>query len=148
MTNGGGCRGWPPPQIALRAGASVHCRRRKAEREHHPAAGIVVHRDGALMCLHDLGDDRKAETRPAGTFSLAAPEPFEHVTPLIPRDAGATVRDAHGTIGRRRDHYLAPGSGVSNRVLDQISDRIANRVSVPSHDDRRVVTIEGDGFVL
>jgi hypothetical protein len=114
--------------------ASVHCISSKAECEHHPAARIVVHRDGALMRLHDLSDDRKAETSAAGALSLATPESLEHVTPLVSRDPGSTVRDAHAAIGGCGDHYLAPGNGVSNRVLDQISDCIANRVSVPSHD--------------
>src|SRR5262249_890971 len=120
----------------------------KAEREHHPAARMVVYRDGALMRLHDLRDNREAETGTAGALSFATPEPLEHVTPLISRDTGSMVRDAHAAIGRRRDQNLAPGGSVSNRILDQISDRIANRVSVPSHDDRLVVAIEGDGFVL
>ncbi len=102
-----------------------------------------------MVRLHDLRDDREAETGPGGARPLATPEPFENVTALV--SAGFRV---HGPRCLRC-HWprsptvtSVPGSGVSNRILDQISDRVADRVSVPSYDDRLVVAMEGDRFVL
>lgn len=66
----------------------------KAQCENHTSTGIVFDADGAVMGLHDLRHDCKAETCSGGTRPLSAPEPVEHSVPLLRRDSGSTIGDA------------------------------------------------------
>src|SRR5262249_60822290 len=82
------------------------------------------------MRAHNFADDGKAEAGALLLFARAAPEPLENVLSIPPRHATAAIGhvDPAGTIDRH-DHFRS-SRRVNDRVLDQISQRILERVSV------------------
>src|SRR5262249_8947729 len=82
------------------------------------------------MRSHDFADDGEAEAGAFLLFARAAPEPLETALPILWRHAAAAIGhfDAAGTIDRQG--HFRPSRRVSDRVFDQISQRIFERVSV------------------
>src|SRR5207247_1091156 len=86
--------------------------------------------DAAAMRSHDFADDGKAEAGALLLFPRAAPKPLEDALSILPRHAAAAIGhvDPAGTIDRH-GHFRS-SRRVSDRVLDQISQRIFERVNV------------------
>ncbi len=70
------------------------------------------------------------------------------MVPLLWRNPGSTIHDAYASIGVCADRHFASRSGVGNGILDQIPDRVADRVAVPFDDHRFVFAVEGDRFLF
>jgi hypothetical protein len=85
------------------------------------------------MRSHDFADDGEAEAGPFLLFARATPEPFENVLPILPWHAAAAIGhlDPAGTMDRH-GHFRSRRR-VNDRVLNQISQRILERVSVCFH---------------
>src|SRR5215831_12547073 len=114
----------------------------KVQRNNHTATGIVDDADAAVMRLHDLRDDCEAETCSRGSRPLSSPEPLEQMIPLLWRDPQPAIRNAYASIGVSADRHLAAQRGMCDDIFDQISDCIADRVSIPFDDDWLVLAVE------
>src|SRR5499427_9945003 len=82
------------------------------------------------MRAHDFVDDGEAEAGAFLLFTRAAPEPLEDILAIPPRHAATAIGhfDAAGTIDRH-GHFRS-SRRVSDRVLNQISQRVFDGVSV------------------
>src|SRR5262245_15139065 len=103
------------------------------------------------MRSHDFADDGEAEARAFFLFAPATPEPFENVLSILSWHADAAIGhfDPAGTVDRHG--YFSTSRCVNDRVFNQISKSIFERVSVCVHfhwwlgSDERNGPLLGDG---
>src|SRR5262249_24645776 len=107
-----------------------HVRRWKREREHGASARIVCDAHTAAMRSHGFPDNGEAQAGAFVSLPRAAPEPFENVLAIISRDAAAVISHFNSTSAIDRHGHLRSIRRVQDGVLDQISERIFERVSV------------------
>src|SRR5262249_42055066 len=111
-------------------------------------AWIVCDADTATMRSHDFVDDGEAEAGAFLLFARAAPEPFENVLSMLWRHAATAIGHFNpaGTIDRH-GHFRSCRR-VSERVLDQISQRVFERVGVCFNVHWPLGSGERNGFTL
>src|SRR6516164_2363931 len=103
------------------------------------------------MRSHDLADDGEAEAGAFLLFAPAAPEPFENVRSILWRHTTAAIGHFNPASTVDRHGHFGSSWRVNDRVLDQISQRIFERVSVRFHvhwplgSDKRYRLLLGDG---
>src|SRR5262249_41086301 len=98
-----------------------------------PRVGIVCDADTAAMRSHDLADDGEAEAGAFLLFAPAAPEPFENVLSILWRHAAAAIGHFNPTGTIDLHGHFRSSRRVNDRVLNQISQCILERVSVCFH---------------
>src|SRR5947208_2120553 len=75
-------------------------------------------------------DDGEAQAGAFVSLPWGTPEPFENVLAILSRHAAAVISHFNPTGTIDRDGYLRPTRRVQDGVLDQISERIFERMSV------------------
>src|SRR5215467_3115788 len=100
------------------------------------------------MRSHDFADDGEAEAGPFLLFARATPEPFENVLPILPWHAAATIGHLDPAATIDRHGHFRSRRGVNDRVLNQISQRILERVSVCFYVDWSLGSDERNGLTL
>src|SRR5262249_2694986 len=109
---------------------AVALARWKQQREQSPASGVVQHRYVTAMSPHGFFDDGEAET---GTFLLwlfAAPESIKYPLAVLCRDATAVVCNSQPGVGINGAGDLSSHRRVQHAVLDEVPDRVCDRVAV------------------
>src|SRR5262245_28460114 len=106
--------------------------RREREGEGGAASRIVCDAHTATMRSHGFADDSETKAGAFVPFPGAAPEPFENVLAILRRHAVAVISHFNPTA-IDRDGHLRSVWRVQDRVLDQISEGIFERVSVSVH---------------
>src|SRR5262245_63445573 len=100
------------------------------------------------MRPHDLADDGEAEAGAFLLFAPAAPEPFENVLSILRWHAAAAIGHFYPAPAIDRHGHFRSSRRVNDRVLDQISQRILERVSVCFHVHGPLGSDERDGLTL
>src|SRR5262249_20796343 len=107
-----------------------HVRRWKREREHGAAVRIVGDAHTAAMCPHGFADDGETQASAFASLRRAAPESFKNVVAILSRHAAAVISHFNPTSAIDGHGHLRSIRRVQDGVLDQISERIFERVSV------------------
>src|SRR5262245_54006025 len=104
--------------------------RREREGEGGAPARIVCDAHTATVRSHGFADDSETKAGAFVPLPGAAPEPFENVLAILWRHAAAVISHFNPTRAFDCDGHLRSIRGVQDGVLDQISERIFERVSV------------------
>src|SRR5262245_35964281 len=100
------------------------------------------------MRSHDFVDDGEAEAGALLLFAPAAPEPLENVLTILPRHAAAAIGHLDPAATIDRHGHFRSRRRVNDRVLNQISQRIFERVTVCFYVDWPLASDEGNGLLL
>src|SRR5258708_2866936 len=128
----------------MRSASNPLRRLRKAKRKNHPGALVVIKGDRALMCLHDFHCDGESQSSTRRTAAVTTPESFENMLPVLWRNPGPMVSDAHVSACVCGYHDFAARRRVSNRILDKISDCIPDSEAIAFHHHRYVIGTQRD----
>jgi len=90
------------------------------------------------MQLGNLRHDGEIQTR-AGRFDRAsAPKSLKDTFPIFAQHTGSLVRHDNRAVSRNADRHLRPRRRMRNGVLDEIAQRIADRVGIAANPNRIV----------
>jgi hypothetical protein len=138
-----GARSVPP-------GTSRSSRRgveRQVKGKDRPTTRSVARGRGASVLGGDARNDGQAEAGASANPRLVGlPEAIERVSESLGVEAAAVVADRHpgGAIGQPGAHLdWGPGRRVTDRVGDEIGDRLSE-VGLVASDDDRLRGVEGD----
>src|SRR5205814_7731366 len=92
-------------------------------------------RDAGAVRSRDLQDNRQSQSRAVGSNALPTPEPIKDARPVSDRYARPTVQNTKGTLLTDIDNHFRRRRRMRERILDEIAQRIPNRVSVTDDDD-------------
>jgi len=100
------------------------------------------------MRLHDFFDDRKPEPGAGAARLPATPEAVEQMRPILEARAPATIGDADAAVRRELHSHLRVRRCKCNRILEQVAQRVLDRVPVPSNMNRVISADKRDGTLL
>src|SRR5262244_3668692 len=117
-------------------GTGVSSSTPEPEIEARPAREAVAYRYAGAVRPDDLHNNRQAQSGPAGTHPLAAPEALEYMRAVVNRDARTAVLDADRPLGSDIDDHFSAWGRMREGILNKIAQRIGNCGGVASDQDR------------
>src|SRR5262249_40097243 len=118
--------------------------RGKAQGEDGAAQRIVRDRNRPPVRLHDLLDNRQAEPGTLELRSPSAPKSIEYAFSIAGRNAWSSICYAHDSLWVNPHQHLSFNRRMTNRILNQIPERIGDRMCVSPRAHRSVRSREPD----
>jgi len=114
----------------------------KGERKYCTLVRVIPDRGSSAVRLHDFLYDSETQAH-AGSFDTpASPKPFEYPLLLVDWNSRTLVGNVHATVRQHFYRHLLPHWRVGNRILDEISDRVLDRVSISLYVDGLIGSCE------
>jgi hypothetical protein len=130
------------------AGSGTDIRALERQCESSTAAWMVRYHYLASVRPHNFFHDREPEPGTSPTRLLTAPEAIKNVIPLFRSHPRAVIGDANASFGVDFNDDLGIRRCMTDRVLDQISNRILDRVPTTLDEGRSLGTDNGDRAFL
>jgi hypothetical protein len=88
--------------------------------------------------LHDLLYDGETQSDAGSVDTPPSPKPFEYPLPLVDWNSGTAVDNVYETVREHLYRHLFAQWRVGNGILDKVSDRVLDGVSISLYVDRLI----------
>ena len=105
-------------------------RQGEAQSEDGATRRSVRDRNRSPVRSHGLPDNRQTESRALKLRSPSAPKTIEYAFSICGWDARSSIGYAYGSFWINPHKNFRPGGRMNNRIFNQVSNRIGDRVRV------------------